>query len=46
MLINAFNVFKIVGFKKAEIDEKAHTVYLSYGSKAVEDKMKKSDYLL
>ena len=35
-----------MGFKQAGIDEKAHTVYLEYGSKEVENKMKKSDYLL
>jgi hypothetical protein len=46
VLINAFNIFKIVGFKQAGIDEKAHTVYLKYGSKEVENKMKKRDYLL
>ena len=46
VLINAFNTFKIADFKAAGIDEKTHTVFLEYGTKTVEDKMKKSDHLL
>jgi hypothetical protein len=43
VLVNSFNVFKIKGFQEAGLDEKAHTVYLEYGSmKLLEEKVKKS----
>ena len=46
-MINALNVFKILGLRAAQKGEKNHTVYLEYGSsKAVEEKVKKSEHLL
>jgi hypothetical protein len=47
VLINAFNIFRILSFKKANKDEQAHVLRLEYGSmKVVEDKVKKSEHLL
>ena len=47
VLINAFNLFKILSFRKANKDEQAHVLRLEYGSiRGVEEKVKKSEDLL
>jgi hypothetical protein len=47
VLFNTFNIFKVLSFRKAKMDEQAHVLHLEYGSiRTVEEKVKKSEDLL